>query len=375
MHLAAMRLIMESDLRGLKPPVLMIQRLVALGTAAQKTPAGGGSGGGGAGPGHLLSFASVLDLTVLTQFIGMLKSSTSAFDPSAVMMLDHALTDVSAVIGSALSPVLRVTTDVVRAFSDALLPVMNDLAPILSEVAAVVGQVLMPVFGALSSALRPVIAVFSILLPPLQMLGDFAKFASVIFSGFMTAISEAFSAMFNWKGVGAVVDNARTGFQKFTAAVIVAAGTLAKLLGANSFLRGMIDSLGANKGASFNIQAVKNAQVTDAMSFNRQLATNAAMASMAPDAMSGEDKWRADVLKQLISVQDGSSNSLKELASLARAIKEAMGWGKWLDRVNPFSQDSAIGLARGMPARDASDEEKVKWARAFFERNNMKADF
>lgn len=278
-----------------------------------------------------------------------------AFDPSGVMMFQHAVRDVQAVIGSALSPVLRTMTEVVRALGDQLLPLVRKAQEPLARLSAALGVLAQVVVANAANAFSLVIDALAPLVPLAQGLGSALEGGLALLSGALSQVAADLGALFaswGWEAgnTESALENFRDAMQQATRQVILAAASLAKLAGMNAFLDGLISGLGGDrqKGAAFNFQAVQNAQVTSASNYNRSLATAAAMASMAPDQLSKEDQWRKDVVKELQNIKNGSNGTIEEVGKLIATSKEFFDKvGKVID--NPLGGvGQAVGRVGGL---------------------------
>lgn len=270
-----------------------------------------------------------------------ISSFVGAFAPGAVLAFQQSLYDFSAVIGSALLPVLNVMTTIVRGAADAILPLMTSLAPILDRIAEIFK-------GPLMAGVRQAVMVFTNLLPIVDYLvtvmegwSSVMQAVQAIFSGFMNLIT-------SWIGsfagpIKSAAEFFRTALQNLARSAILAAASLAKLLGADSFIKGMITALGGldKPGSATGLGAARNAQITDATSFGRTVAIAAVTAAGTP-AVSKEDAWRESILQDLDALMNGRDSIMDTLAkslaaqlSIVTAIAEFLGLKDKVKHVAP----------------------------------------
>ncbi len=248
-----------------------------------------------------------------------------AFAPGAVLAFNQAMRDTSAVVGSALLPVLNVMTGIVRHVGDALIPVAQKLAPILQTLADTVGKIIgvwvntfASVLGAFADAIRPLMPIF-------EGLGSLLQAWGVIVGGLLGGFMKMWTNLMGVPADGA--NKLKDAFQSLAKAAVLAVGALAKFAGADSILKGMINALGGEvkKGGSTGFAVPTNVQIQDAMSFNRDLAIRAFSAQGAPDP-SDEEEWRKEALEELQKLNAGQTTTWETLkqsfASLERTGKE-----------------------------------------------------
>lgn len=278
-----------------------------------------------------------------------------AYQPSAVLQFNQAIYDATAVMGSAVVPVLDVLTGIMRDFGDSLLPLVTNLAPSIEIVTDLFGGLasrFTSVFSSLVATITPLGDAFVGMLVALEPLANaFINFEEMLLGGVsvilasltpvfeglnyaltalmapVVAMSEPMRAMgvlfqglaeglrvalSGFLPIGKLQDSIsdfRTSMGILARNALVAAAALAKFFGNQSILSGMINALGGNvnKGESTGFGAAQNAQVTDIMAFSRQMATAAATASGAA-GKSAEDTWRDETLAALMDLKSGKDN-------------------------------------------------------------------
>lgn len=245
-----------------------------------------------------------------------------AFAPGAVTAFNLAMRDTSAVIGSALLPVLNVMTNVVRTVGDALVPVAQKLAPVLGSLADTVAKVALVwvntfanVLGQLADAVKP-------LLPIFEGLGSLQQAWNVVVGGVISGLTEVMLKPFGLLGDGA--SNLKNAFQSLAKAAVLAVGALFKLVGFDSGLKGMIAALGADvgKGASGGFAVPQNVAVQDAMSFSRDLAVRA-FSAQGGGVVDKEEAWRQDVKAALSGLRADTKTSLGTLTNSVESLKDS----------------------------------------------------
>lgn len=370
--------------------------------------AGSGPGGGGG----LLSGLSGLSsaFSAATGMVGAAAASftgltyavgkfVGALNPSQMLVLNRAFYDLQAAIGVGLTPIISGVTEVVRQFGSIILPMMQSMKPVVSQITDSLLKALAPIFttanilvqafrpvydviGGLVEAIAPVIAlsVQAATLPMTIMAPAFQVFASVLnvvleplkgmgqllagFSSWMTAVSaigSAFGKMIQaWAGaigsalgidLKSVFSSLRSAMEQVAKYAILAAANLAKFLGMDSFVKGLQDSLGANKKPIDGLGAAQNANIGDIQSFGRRVMESALLATEAGDPKQTEEQWRLETLAELRKIDAGQETSLGKLnkmlndlgVQIVTGVVAGLKTGAWTSAKEAAQMASKVG--------------------------------
>ncbi len=288
---------------------------------------------------------------VITPFV-------QAFSPSAVLLFEQAIYDTTAVLGSALTPVLHAASGMVRNFGDQILPLMQELQAPLAELSGALSSVANMFVNNLVAMVHPLVSAFAALTPIISGFTAISTVWQTLLGGVINTVVEGLKAMFGGDGIKTNVEFFRDAMQSLAKQAVLAAASLMKLTGHDNFVAGMIKALDSNKGTSFGTGAAKNAQIQDVMSFGRQLATNAAMASMAPDSgKTSQEAFRKDLLEALKEIQKGDRADFVKLVENLKGLMSSLGnlhlamVDRWRDFMNhPLwvkTKDWMVGAERG----------------------------
>ena len=312
-------------------------------TQAIESKAGGGDNGGGKkkdkpdadgkGIGEALGTVAVaagLVVGSLGAITAIATGFVDALNPALMIPLNMAFKDLSAVVGTALTPIIAGATEIVRAFADMLVPVMAQLQPVIQSLTQVfvnlsgvlfeglgraaaafmplvemvadvlksmapLVEVVFVVAEALRSALNPIltalVGVFQIMLQPILMMAEYLKSMEPLFKVFEAVMAGAAAAIKAF--VGGImgdsgVDQLKDQFAdlsnsmtKFSQQLILAIASFAKMLGMSKFLEGFAKALEpAQKGTSTGMAAITNTKTSDFASFAKEMALNSAKAGM-----------------------------------------------------------------------------------------------
>ena len=128
--------------------------------------AGAGASAGGAVAAGLMMSLEGLSAVVtgsMQAFTGLSKAvmgMVGAYNPAMLEMFNMAMKDLMAVFGSGLQPILQAFTNVVRYAADALLPVIQNLAPVFEQLSVAVVSFLGPIVDAFAQVLSDSLPAF-----------------------------------------------------------------------------------------------------------------------------------------------------------------------------------------------------------------------
>jgi uncharacterized protein YukE len=309
-----------------------------------------------------------------SQAASAMRPFVEAFSPSAILMFDAAMRDLSAVIGSALLPIFNVLTMALRGFASILLPVVQTLGPAIERITGVLTSMLagglesldllapavesiVELFAVLMEALQPVIKLFqsisqvmmsyvsllvnnaavviTLLLQAIKPLLDIFTAATPIWKALSVIIAGVTNAIKVWAQSlslacgGEFVEDFTGAMRQLARAAILAAAALAKMLGLEGFVEGMKKALGGERRGAAGFAAPQDARVqSDIQAFARQMAEAAATATGAGgETKTAEQKWQADLLNELKTLKEDELWKKAENAffNALKRMKDAAG--------------------------------------------------
>lgn len=260
-------------------------------------------------------------------------TAVQAINPGLVDLLNATLRDLTAVIGTALEPVLAALVPVIRNMADLLLPVaqmlaeqfktlMAAIAPLLNsilETGASILRAFMPLVDLLVTLLVPIANILAVAFKSIAII---VQYAGTILSGWVellksvaTSIGKAFGI--NFTGLG---DSFVSALRKMTNFMLLAAASVAKFFGATSFISGMLKSLEVpEKKSTIGYAALQNASFQSSDALYKDIALKAAVSTMGTGGPTEEEKARAaeeadrkEMIKSLDSINKGLPMSIAD---------------------------------------------------------------
>lgn len=294
---------------------------------------------------------------------------TDAINPGLTMQLNMVMRDMTAIIGTALNPILQTMVPIIRDFADRMLPIARELGVYFKEMMVYLEPVMkafnvmyQAIVGALMPSFKLVGDVFVVLA---QIVGALMEVISGVLAPFRTVaealyvvlspaieaikvlgqwlvdsgrnfrvLSEAFQFMLKsfakMLGLDSFFDDSKKGWQqigqamhRFANNVLMIAARIAKFFGLTSFVEGMINSL-SPKGGSTGLAAAQNPQFQSIESLGKNMSLQAAIATSGAAEETDQQKADKEMLEQLKAIQQNGPdivNAIKDLpAKLAEAI-------------------------------------------------------
>ena len=147
---------------------------------------GGGAGAGAKGGGNGMPPAMVGPMAAITgvasaigglaggfmTLIEMVGKFVGSLDPALMQQLNLAFENLSAVIGTGLRPLVSMAVVVIKAFGDALVPVMKQLEPVMTKLSMVIINMVVPYILVWADQIETLIPVIEALLPVIGLFGD-----------------------------------------------------------------------------------------------------------------------------------------------------------------------------------------------------------
>jgi predicted PurR-regulated permease PerM len=313
-------------------------------------------------------------LSVVESFNNLLSVSrqyVQAINPALMEQLNYVNRDLTAVIGTALIPIVKEATQVYRTAADSLLEPMQKLRPIIADFSSAIGNMidslssssayilsgLMPTlqmfadvgklvgvtlevviraFGGLMAILNPFInvlsSVVSTLLKPFQFLADVINDVVKAFEVIAVGIGQAFNAIFNsiggmFSGVGGTISNFGEALRKINQVImsffVVLTAMILRLMGITSAIDAMTKQVGGQEGVSTGYQAAQ-ASVTGIDSFNQSLLQKAFTAMPVGPEAKQEENYLKDIMGLLSGMKDPSQKWETIISNaIAKGIRNA----------------------------------------------------
>ncbi len=312
-----------------------------------------------------------------SQFVSVSMKFVEALNPALLIPLNLAFEDLSAVVGTALTPIIAGASVILRSFADVLTPIMAGLQPVvqkltqafvdlsgpfiesfgklaeslmpLIEMAANIVQGFMLLIEAVlivvnlfNSMLMPVLSVFmgivQAALIPFTLLAELfmafepiMKVMSAVFAGISAAIQAFVGNLVGGDQLKDTFAGLHDTMVKFSQQVILAIASLAQMFGFTNFLDGFIKALKpAQRGTSTGMAAIENTAFKSFESFGKDMALTAAKAGVG-GADVKEVRKPEDILGgiavQLKAIQDnkdGVKVSKETISAIATAFRSVL---------------------------------------------------
>lgn len=350
-------------------------------TAAGATAGGPGFAGIAAGLGGLATVVTAA-VGALEQAVASVKGFVEALNPGTIRIFDQEVRNLQATLGVAFQPIFEILTGTFREIAGIILPLMEQLRPVIAEVVGVFADslvesvkmtvdaisALMPVIQVLVTAMEILNVVFvplnflitgtidalKILLSGFSGVTEGLKVVKAFTDGFAEvfrvlqavfgALADTLSAFVGGLfGVDftALVDQIRGAFKLLISQLLIFVATLAKFFGANAFLANLINRLEPKEGQ----KAAGPVSIKSTEQIVKELALSSAIAAEG----GAEKKFDlSDVVKELKEIQDGTSDGNSSVVSLLERISgylETISNAK--QAVDTFVPPVAAGLAAG----------------------------
>jgi hypothetical protein len=304
------------------------------GGVAVSAAAGGMAAGAAA-----LAAAPVAFLEMVQGLAGKIGSFVDAVNPGIMVQLDMATRDLTAVIGTALAPIMQ-----------AIVPIIKDLASALLPVARLVAETFGRIIESLQPAIDAITEIFFIaaatLMPIVEMVGDIfttiapiftalaavAKAIWLAFGSLVTALVGVMRDLFGFN-VGDVLKDFAEGVQvamnNLIAVLVRGIASLLKFFGFTSALSNLtkfFKGLAAPKASAEGIAAAQNAQVKSIESVGRDAALAAVIASVVPGGKAGKkpEDFYADMVAELEGIGGNGTDLVAAINALPAKIASSV---------------------------------------------------
>jgi phage-related protein len=289
-------------------------------------------------------------------FAGQVTGFVQAFSPATVELFQLAVRDLTAVIGSALQPVLAAMTGVVRQVSASLLPVAEAMAPVFETLSGVMLKVLTPALDTLASVVQSMVPVFEVLAGVVDALTPLLRIGQTLIAGWVQLLTDMITALLPGKeGVKGFVEQFAEAMRELSAAVMKVVATVAKFFGATSFIDGMVKSLTgkmSEKKDATGMGAPTGAAFTSVTDFGKQVATRAFMATGEPEKSKTTEQWLATLSEDLKGIKEGTNTAMRDaivagVEPVARPVREMLAEVKEIAKKISGGVYEAASAARG----------------------------
>lgn len=301
--------------------------------------AAGMAASGALASGAALAAAPVAFLEMVQGLAGKIGSFVDAVNPGIMVQLDMATRDLTAVIGTALAPIMQ-----------AIVPIIKDLASALLPVARLVAETFGRIIESLQPAIDAITEIFFIaaatLMPIVEMVGDIfttiapiftalaavAKAIWLAFGSLVTALVGIMRDLFGFN-VGDVLKDFAEGVQvamnNLIAVLVRGIASLLKFFGFTSALSNLtkfFKGLAAPKASAEGIAAAQNAQVKSIESVGKDAALAAVIASVVPGGKVGKkpEDFYADMVAELEGIGGNGTDLVAAINALPAKIASSV---------------------------------------------------
>lgn len=174
--------------------------------------------------------------SVITPFV-------QALNPSVVLVFNQAMRSLQATIGVALVPVMDALIGAVREVSGILLPMMQELAPALGNLAKTATELFMPPLRLISDLFQALAPVLDFLTGALKVVADAWSALSVIGRTLFQTFAKFIANLFGGTDLKDVLKSFRNAMQQVVEAVLKLVAYLAKAFGQLDFIKGLSSNL------------------------------------------------------------------------------------------------------------------------------------
>jgi hypothetical protein len=261
---------------------------------------------------------------VISQAAASVAPFVQALAPGAMMMFSQAMRNLQATIGTALLPIVQHLAGFLQQLSGILLPLMQALAPIISNLMRTLSALVLPIIQGFATLLQPLLPLLEFLSGIVRVVAEALQALSTIGRAFLQTLLEAYGAAF-----GMDLKKGLEGFKDVIHAVVrglvQVVAMLAKLVGADAFLGHLVDNL--HDLANPRVGATAAPQGSSMQGFE-QIAQQMAVAAFGAFGGGGADKSEKDFLKELA---DTVKKIRSEQRDIERIIVDALTkWWKGL---------------------------------------------
>lgn len=304
------------------------------GGAAVSAAAGGMAAGAAA-----LAAAPVAFLEMVQGLAGKIGSFVDAVNPGIMVQLDMATRDLTAVIGTALAPIMQAIVPIIKDLASAFLPVARAVADAFGSIIQSLGpaiDAITEIFFIAAATWMPIIEmigdIFTTIAPIFTALAAVAKAIWLAFGTLVTALVGIMRDLFGFN-VGDVLKDFAEGVQvamnNLIAVLVRGIASLLKFFGFTSALSNLtkfFKGLAAPKASAEGIAAAQNAQVKSIESVGRDAALAAVIASVVPGGKAGKkpEDFYADMVAELEGIGGNGTDLVAAINALPAKIASSV---------------------------------------------------
>lgn len=340
------------------------QAMQGLTTNLQSATASLGSSAASAASGALAGLSEVVGVATgaFGAVTGAVLPFVQAFSPAVVEQFNMALSDLMAVVGVALTPVMEGLTVVAREVGAVLLPVMEQLQPVFAQLTQTVLAALLPAIDTWASVLQSLMPVITFVAEVLSNVATIARVAATFMAGWVEQLRTWAEALGGWMGsllgvsdpAKSFTDWLRDALQEVGKAAILAAGYLARLIGGpdSAFLAGMIKSLEgrtAERKDATGLAAAQQGKVTTGTEFERSALAAAFVATGGGAEKRETSDWLKDILGQLREQQASKETEIDRFIGSLTSHQTIQAMKNALETIATI-MSTAQGVGEGVKA-------------------------
>ncbi len=299
----------------------------------------GAATGGMAAGAAALAAAPVAFLEMVQGLVGKIGSFVDAVNPGIMVQLDMATRDLTAVIGTALAPIMQAIVPIIKDLASAFLPVARAVADAFGSIIQSLGPAIdgiTEVFFIAAETWMPIIEmiadIFTTIAPIFTALASVAKAIWLAFGTLITALAGIMRDLFGFN-VGDVLKDFAEGVQvamnNLVAVLVRGIASLIKFFGFTSALSNLtkfFKGLAAPKASAEGIAAAQNAQVKSIESVGRDAALAAVIASVVPGGKAGKkpEDFYADMVAELEGIGGNGTDLVAAINALPAKIASSV---------------------------------------------------
>jgi hypothetical protein len=299
----------------------------------------GAATGGMAAGAAALAAAPVAFLEMVQGLASKIGSFVDAVNPGIMVQLDMATRDLTAVIGTALAPIMQAIVPIIKDFASALLPV----ARLVAETFGRIIESLQPAIDAITeiffiaaATLMPIVEmvgdIFTTIAPIFTALAAVAKAIWLAFGTLVTALVGIMRDLFGFNVGDALKDFAegvQVAMNNLVTVLVRGIASLMKFFGFTSALSNLtkfFKGLAAPKASAEGIAAAQNAQVKSIESVGRDAALAAVIASVVPGGKAGKkpEDFYADMVAELEGIGGNGTDLVAAINALPAKIASSV---------------------------------------------------
>jgi hypothetical protein len=299
----------------------------------------GAATGGIAAGAAALAAAPVAFFEMVQGLAGKIGSFVDAVNPGIMVQLDMATRDLTAVIGTALAPIMQAIVPIIKDLASAFLPVARAVADAFGSIIQSLGPAIdgiTEVFFIAAETWMPIIEmiadIFTTIAPIFTALAAVAKAIWLAFGTLVTALVGIMRDLFGFNVGDALKDFAegvQVAMNNLVAVLVRGIASLMKFFGFTSALSNLtkfFKGLAAPKASAEGIAAAQNAQVKSIESVGRDAALAAVIASVVPGGKAGKkpEEFYADMVAELEGIGGNGTDLVAAINALPAKIASSV---------------------------------------------------